>query len=134
MLPRERVAFEAQVPFGLQIDADPDQLYRVLNNLLRNAAEAIEGQQGEAAPGKVSVVARRSRAAVEIEVSDTGPGVPLQARENLFAPFKAAVRKGGTGLGLAIAAELMRALGGDIALVDSGRGATFRVTVPDRQQ
>jgi signal transduction histidine kinase len=65
-------------------------------------------------------------------VADDGPGVPARAREHLFEPFRASMRPGGTGLGLPIARELVRAHGGDIDLVDSPRGALFRVTIPDR--
>jgi signal transduction histidine kinase len=67
-----------------------------------------------------------------IEVSDTGPGVPQQARNHLFEAFQGSARPGGSGLGLAIAAELVRAHGGDIALVEGTIGATFRITIPDR--
>ena len=67
-----------------------------------------------------------------IEVSDTGPGLPEKARAHLFEAFQGSTRTGGTGLGLAIAAELVRAHGGDIRLVDGTIGATFRITIPDR--
>src|SRR5260370_3045999 len=67
-----------------------------------------------------------------IEVSDTGPGVPAKARDHLFEAFQASGRPGGSGLGLAIDAELVRAHGGDIHLVEGTIGATFRVAIPDR--
>ena len=68
-----------------------------------------------------------------IRVCDTGPGVPEKARAKLFQPFQGSARQGGTGLGLAIAAEIVRAHGGDIRLVDRpGAGAVFEVTIPDR--
>jgi hypothetical protein len=50
----------------------------------------------------------------------------------LFEAFHGSTKAGGTGLGLAIAAELVRAHGGDINLVDGTIGATFRITIPDR--
>ena len=65
-------------------------------------------------------------------MSDTGPGVPDKARDHLFAAFQASGRPGGSGLGLAIAAELVRAHGGDIHLVEGTIGATFRIAIPDR--
>ena len=67
-----------------------------------------------------------------LEVSDTGPGFPARARDHLFEAFQTTARPGGSGLGLAIAAELVRAHGGEIRLVDGTIGATFRLTLPDR--
>jgi signal transduction histidine kinase len=67
-----------------------------------------------------------------IEVSDTGPGLSPKARAHLFEAFQASTRAGGSGLGLAISAELVRAHGGEIKLIDGTIGATFRFTIPDR--
>lgn len=118
---------------GLTIDADPDQLFRVLLNLARNAAQALEGQpQNDAAPRQIRITGRREGSVTILEVSDTGPGVPQKARNHLFEAFQGSARPGGSGLGLAIAAELVRAHGGDIALVEGTLGATFRITMPDR--
>jgi signal transduction histidine kinase len=78
------------------------------------------------------VTGRREGAVVVIEIADTGPGLPAKAREHLFEAFQGSGRSGSTGLGLAIAAELVRAHGGDIRLVDGTIGATFRITIPDR--
>jgi signal transduction histidine kinase len=116
---------------GLMVDADPDQLFRVLLNLARNAVQALESRAaGDAS--QVRVTGRREGAVVMIEVSDTGPGIAAGARAHLFEAFQGSTRTGGTGLGLAIAAELTRAHGGDIRLVEGTIGATFRVTIPDR--
>jgi signal transduction histidine kinase len=114
---------------GLEVDADRDQLYRVLSNLCRNALQALESE-GEPS-GEIAVSARREGSVAIIEVSDTGPGVPERARAHLFEAFQSVARKGGTGLGLAIAAEIVHAHGGKIALVGNEGGATFRVTIPD---
>jgi signal transduction histidine kinase len=67
-----------------------------------------------------------------LEVSDTGPGLTTKAREHLFEAFQGSTRAGGIGLGLAIAAELVRAHGGEIRLVEGTIGATFRITIPDQ--
>src|SRR6185312_121358 len=75
---------------------------------------------------------RREGAIVVLEVSDTGPGFPAKAREHLFEAFRSSARSGGTGLGLVIAAELVRAHGGEIKLVEGTIGATFHLTIPDR--
>src|SRR3954462_5119578 len=118
---------------GLTIDADPDQLFRVLLNLVRNAAQALETRpKSDAATRQIRVTGRREGAVTIIEVSDTGPGVPAKARDHLFEAFQASGRPGGSGLGLAIAAELVRAHGGDIHLVEGTIGATFRIAIPDR--
>src|SRR4051794_12633396 len=117
---------------GLAIDADPDQLFRVLLNLVRNAAQALEGRAGGDAAQQIRITGRREGTVAIIEVSDTGPGVPAKARDHLFEAFQASGRPGGSGLGLAIAAELVRAHGGDIHLVEGTIGATFRIAIPDR--
>ncbi len=118
---------------SLTVDADPDQLFRILLNLTRNAIQALESREARD-PGsdQVRITGRREGAVVVIEVSDTGPGVPERARAHLFEAFQGSTRTGGTGLGLAIAAELVRAHGGDIRLVEGTIGATFRITIPDR--
>ena len=82
--------------------------------------------------GEIRVKAWRDRRRVFIEIRDTGPGLPPRARENIFRAFQGSVRKGGTGLGLAIAAELAQAHGGRLELLDTERGAAFRIEIPDR--
>ena len=118
---------------GLAVDADPDQLFRVLLNLVRNAAQALESNpKNDPASMQIRVTGRREGAVAILEVSDTGPGVPQKAREHLFKAFQSSGRPGGSGLGLAIAAELVRAHGGEISLVEGTIGATFRIVIPDR--
>jgi signal transduction histidine kinase len=113
---------------GLMADADPDQLFRVLLNLVRNAEQALEGRPAT----QIRITGRREGAVAIVEVSDTGPGIPPATRENLFKAFQTSGRPGGSGLGLAIAAELVGAHGGEIHLVEGTIGATFRITIPDR--
>jgi signal transduction histidine kinase len=127
------VAWDNAVPPGLEIDADPDQLFRVLVNLCRNALQALEADSDAAIVRRVTINARRDNGVVTIRVADTGPGVPDAFRGTLFQAFQGSSRPGGAGLGLAIAAELLRAHGGSIALVDRpGPGAVFDLVVPDR--
>ena len=118
---------------GLMVDADPEQLFRILLNLARNAVQALESR-ADRDPGRdqVRITGRREGAVAVIEVSDTGPGLSEQARAHLFEAFQGSTRVGSAGLGLAIAAELVRAHGGEIRLVDGTIGATFRLTIPDR--
>ena len=130
-LPREDgVAWIVEVEDELHVDADRDQLYRVLSNLCRNALQAIE--QLDSAKGHIRVSALRSGTRVTIDVLDDGPGVPEKARAHLFQAFQGSARKGGTGLGLAVAHELVAAHGGSIRLVDTDRGTRFRIEIPDR--
>jgi signal transduction histidine kinase len=104
--------------------ADRDQLFRVLVNLGRNAAEA-----GAHAVRVSATHAPDGR--FYIDVSDDGPGLPPRARDKLFTPFTGSARAGGTGLGLAIARDLVRGHGGDITLAaTSGSGTTFRIELP----
>src|SRR3984885_9589102 len=123
---------------GLVVEADYDQLFRILLNLSRNAVQAMEGQARESRanrdPGRdqIRVTGRREGSVVVIEVSDTGPGFSEKAQAHLFEAFQGSTRTGGTGLGLAIAAELVRAHGGEIRLVEGTIGATLRLTIPDR--
>src|SRR5215218_1302533 len=126
------ITWISAVERSLSIDADPDQLFRVLLNLVRNAAQALESAKGDAATLQIRITGRREGSVAIIEVSDTGPGVPAKAREHLFEAFQTSGRPGGSGLGLAIAAELVRAHGGDIHLVEGTIAATFRISIPDR--
>ena len=118
---------------GLTIDADHDQMFRVLVNIARNAMQALEARGNrDPARDQIRITGRREGSVVVIEVSDTGPGVPEKARVHMFQAFQGSTRPGGSGLGLAIAAELVRAHGGDIHLVEGTIGATFRIVIPDR--
>ena len=127
------IEWDNRIPSDLEVDADPDQLFRILMNLCRNAVEAMEGDIEDSVVRRLSVDAKREGTVVTISVSDTGPGLPPRAVEHLFQPFQGSGRSGGTGLGLAISAELVKAHGGEIELVPStGPGTTFAITLPDR--
>jgi signal transduction histidine kinase len=118
---------------GLVVEADYDQLFRILLNLARNAMQAMESRASpDPSRDQIRITGRREGAVVVIEVSDTGPGFSEKARAHLFEAFQGSTRTGGTGLGLAIAAELVRAHGGEIRLVEGTIGATLRLTIPDR--
>lgn len=115
-----------EVDENLSIRADTESLYRVLLNLMRNAAQAMQGK------GSVTVMANAQDKLVKLSFIDTGPGIPDQVRERLFAPFSGRGSNKGTGLGLAIARELARAQGGDLTLgKTSAKGTTFVVKLPE---
>jgi signal transduction histidine kinase len=132
LAPGAGIAFETRIPADLEVDADPEQLPRILANLVRNAVQALSqaGTAGE--DPRVTVRAHRDGNAVVLSVGDNGPGVPERARANLFAAFQSSARSGGTGLGLAVTAELVRLHGGTINLEDTPVGACFRIVIPDR--
>lgn len=133
LAPDAPVGWITAIERGLQVDADHDQLLRVLLNLARNSLQALETHApNDPARDQIRFTGRREGAVVVIEVADTGPGLPDKAREHLFEAFQGSTRVGGTGLGLAIAAELVRAHGGDIRVGEGTIGATFRLTIPDR--
>lgn len=133
--PESGIEFVEQVSQELEVDADSEQLFRVIHNLCRNAHQALIAF-GEAEPDsvrRITVSAHRIGSVVSITVDDTGPGMPQKARENLFTAFRGSARSGGTGLGLAIARELVLAHGGTIALVEKpASGTQFRIEIPDR--
>ena len=131
--PDAPVRWISAVERGLVVEADYDQLFRILLNLARNALQALESRAARD-PGRdqIRITGRREGAVVVIEVSDTGPGFSERARAHLFEAFQGSTRTGGAGLGLAIAAELVRAHGGEIRLVEGTIGATLRLTIPDR--
>jgi signal transduction histidine kinase len=127
------VTIRNEVPDDLEIMADPEQIFRVLMNLIRNAVEALEGfQSGHDGPATVTIGAERQGRSIVILVRDTGPGVPMAVRGKLFDAFQNSTRTGGSGLGLSIAADLVRAHGGTIELAPAQSGATFRIQLPDR--
>ncbi|MGH6683120.1 MAG: ATP-binding protein, partial [Pseudolabrys sp.] len=118
---------------GLTVEADHDQLFRVLVNVARNAVQVLEARGArDPARDQIRITGRREGSVVVIEVSDTGPGVSEKARAHMFQPFQGSTRSGGTGLGLAIADELVRAHGGEIRLVPGTIGAMFSIMIPDR--
>ncbi|MDG4650216.1 HAMP domain-containing sensor histidine kinase [Roseibacterium sp. SDUM158017] len=122
------IDYVCDMPAGLALRADPEQLHRVLSNLVRNARQAIAAT-GKA--GEIRIVGREGDAGWCVKVSDTGPGLPKKALEHLFKPFHGGVRKGGSGLGLAIAAEIVRGHGGRLELVSTGpEGTVFAIHLP----
>ncbi|HEY5677961.1 MAG TPA: ATP-binding protein, partial [Myxococcales bacterium] len=121
-----RVRLEASLAPGLPlVRADEGQLRAAFLNLLRNSREAMPG-------GGVVSVATRALAAggIEIEVSDTGPGIPPDAMPRIFDAFWSTKDKG-TGLGLAFTQQVVKEHGGTITCRSApGRGTAFTVVLP----
>jgi two-component system NtrC family sensor kinase len=105
---------------------DPSQIQQVFVNLIINAAEAMDGD------GRLAITAHQLDGEVEIEFSDTGPGIAAEDLELVFDPFfstKEATH--GTGLGLAISYGIVREHQGSITVASEvGAGATFVVRLP----
>ena len=120
------VKFTTKVPSGLILDADPDLLFQVLINLLRNAAEAASSAKK---PAVSLSFERTATGRIRIEVADNGPGVPEALRQDVFLPFFTTKEKG-TGVGLSLARQVVLAHRGSIDLASSpGGGALFRIVL-----
>src|SRR5690606_23630766 len=107
-----------KAPARLKLPADPDQLHRILVNLMRNAREAIEADPARGVKGRIHVGVLSEPGMAIIRISDDGTGVPERLRDNLFQPFSG-TRAEGAGLGLAIAQELAAGHGGQLTLVET---------------
>jgi len=114
----EGLAHEDDVPADLSVRGSEILLSRIFRVLYENSSQA----------GAKNVATRASREGdvVTIDVSDDGPGVPMEIRAKLFEPLVTS-KKSGTGLGLALVRRVARAHGGDVELVASVRGAHFRI-------
>lgn len=122
------LTFVDEVPPTLEVRADPEQLYRSLGNLVRNARQVIMATNK---PGEICITAWDADTDWVIQVRDNGPGLPAKARDNLFKPFAGQARKGGTGLGLTIVQELVRGHGGTAELAETSEtGTMFEIRLP----
>ena len=124
----QRLALELE---RVQVNADPEKLRSIVDNLIGNAVKFTPPG------GSVAVSARSNGSEALIDVIDSGPGVPAEERESIFDSFfrgraKASARVEGSGLGLAIAREFVEAHGGRISVLAEERGAHFRVALPRR--
>ncbi len=119
------IEFKNEVVPEASATADPDHVHRICANLIRNAAEAMSGA------GVISV----GFDGAALSVMDNGPGLPEQAKTNLFKPFAGSTRRDGTGLGLALSRDLARAMGGDLELGETGASGTrFVLFLPREAQ
>ncbi len=116
-----RVAIDGEVP---PVEADPELLKVAFQNLLLNAAQAMQGR------GDITIRLRAIDGRAHVDIRDTGPGIPPEIRDNLFTPF-VTTKARGTGLGLATVRRIAESHQGHVEILESGAGGTtVRVTVP----
>ncbi|MBA3269335.1 MAG: ATP-binding protein, partial [Acidobacteria bacterium] len=115
--------FLASLP---QVRVDPEQMRRVIINLLDNAIEAMD-RRGTIA---IDTAHDPSNSIVRVTVTDDGPGIPLAEREKLFLPYYSTKGRG-SGLGLAIVRRIVAEHGGSIDLSSNvPRGTRFTIELP----
>src|SRR5690606_8191092 len=119
------------LPARCTVHADPDQLHRILVNLMRNARQAIEGDPARDGHGVVRVSASTEGEACVIRIADDGPGIPPRVSDRLFQAFVSGRGSGGVGLGLTISRELATLNDGALDLVEPGpAGTVFELRLP----
>jgi two-component system nitrogen regulation sensor histidine kinase NtrY len=115
--------FDPEVPL---VRLDPEQIRRVVINLVDNAIEAMERSGDIAVESQLD----SSNAIVRVIVSDNGPGIPPAEREKLFLPYYSTKRRG-SGLGLAIVRRIIAEHGGSIEVGDNvPQGTRFTIELP----
>ena len=122
------ITYHTVVQPGLKLQVDPEQMYRVISNLCRNARQALEGAHRT---GTINLAGGEDLTNWWIKIEDNGPGLPKRALESLFTAFQGGTTKGGSGLGLAISAELVRGHGGSLVLEKTNTlCTTFVICIP----
>jgi signal transduction histidine kinase len=126
----QRVRLVREVATDAVLRGDPEQLRRVLINLVNNALDALA--EGPSADPTLEVLAGENLAATEcwVRVRDNGPGIDAEALARIWSPFYTS-KESGTGLGLAIAKKVVDAHGGSLEVTSRpGAGAEFTITIP----
>lgn len=121
----------AEVEIDLRLDpglpvvaVDATQFYQVLENLLKNAVQAMEGR------GRIRLETKALGDLIRISVADSGPGIPSELIDNVFEPL-VTTKSSGTGIGLALCKRIIEAHGGTISVESRvGQGAVFRIQLP----
>lgn len=122
----EMLNITADIQENVSVWADPDQLKRVFQNILKNAKQAAhDGQEA-----KINVQLRTEDKMVVIQISDQGKGVPEEIRSKIFEP-NFSTKTSGMGLGLAICKKIIETAKGEITFESRiGKGTTFTIRLP----
>jgi len=119
---------EMDAPF--YFPADESKMQRILTNLIKNAAEALN--HNRTADPRIILSAHKRGNAFCFRVKDNGPGIHPQIREQIFLPFVSYGKRSGTGLGLAIVKQFVDAHNGKISVeTSSSEGTTFTICLPE---
>lgn len=122
------ISRQIDCPQGLAVTADADMLRRAVLNLVLNALDAMP------AGGELILTACQTKTGLEIEVADSGPGIPATLVDRLFEPFFT-TKGSGTGLGLAIVERIAAAHGGQARVANCPEGgAAFTLVIPQSIQ
>ena len=112
------------IPSGQPISADREMIRRTVLNLVLNAMDAM--QDG----GSLVITSSVSPWGLELEIADSGPGLPEETLQHAFDPFYT-TKQGGTGLGLAIVYQIAESHGGSVTAVNCPEGgAAFTLSIP----
>ena len=124
-----KTAADESIGWDLNVDeddiiyADRHQLFRIILNISRNAADILKNHQSASQTSPRIFICYLVKQDMQyLVVADNGPGVMGRAKQSLFNAFQGSMRPGGTGLGLAISQELAQAHGGNIKLIDDLQG------------
>ncbi len=127
---KNEVALDIECPESIPMEADPDKLFRVISNLVKNAVESFPQRNRVELP-KVNLSMNSEDGNIMIQVADNGPGIPDEVADSLFTPFSTHGKRDGTGLGLAIAKQIIELHGGSISVASSHeKGTVFKIVIP----
>jgi signal transduction histidine kinase/ActR/RegA family two-component response regulator len=123
----EQITITKNIPDNLVVPGDESKLRRAIINLLNNAIDVLHDLKQE--NGEVCISAEIGKNEVVITITDNGPGIPVEIKNNLFDPFVTKRKSNGTGLGLAIVKQFVTIHGG-IITVKNNNGAVFTINLP----
>jgi two-component system, NtrC family, sensor histidine kinase HydH len=122
------IEISIQPTVGVRFEAEPNEFRQVLLNLYNNTKEALAGE-----PGKIAIAGTADAGRVRISFDDSGPGIPVELRTQVFTPYFT-TKEAGTGLGLPTVHRIVTGMDGDIQLSESALGgACFIITLPSPQ-